>query len=314
MAFNITDSFGEAAGTAITSTTTDQGHAWVRPAGGQAGPYNVLGDGHVGNGIDAGEFAVVNTVITGSADYSVFGTADGAYQALIIRCDKDAGAPALVSAFYHGGAGDWRIFSSVANNYIADGAGPAPSVGSPQTFEIRATGDVFALYVGGVLRCQGTQTGHSAAGTGGISGSTSPKAFSMVGTGTASGGGGGGNANPVITSNGGGATASVNMQENLTTVTTCTATDADSGQTLTWSITGGADAAKFTIGSSSGVLSFLSAPNFEAPGSTAGTNAYIVIVQVSDGAGGTASQTITVNVTNDASETIGKKRIVCNMG
>ena len=53
---------------------------------------------------------------------------------------------------------------------------------------------------------------------------------------------------PVITSNGGGATAAVSVAENTTAVTTVTATDADlPAQTLTYSIIGGADAAKFTI-------------------------------------------------------------------
>ena len=54
-----------------------------------------------------------------------------------------------------------------------------------------------------------------------------------------------GNEAPVITSNGGGAAASINVAENNTAVTTVTATDVDAGQTLTYSISGGADAAKF---------------------------------------------------------------------
>ena len=60
---------------------------------------------------------------------------------------------------------------------------------------------------------------------------------------------------PVITCNGGGATASVNVAENTTAVTTVTATDADlPAQTLTYSITGGADAAQFTIDATTGAL------------------------------------------------------------
>src|SRR5262249_13745467 len=52
---------------------------------------------------------------------------------------------------------------------------------------------------------------------------------------------------PVITSNGGGATASVSVAENSTAVTTVTATDADGTlNALTYSISGGADAAKFS--------------------------------------------------------------------
>src|SRR4030095_15180150 len=59
--------------------------------------------------------------------------------------------------------------------------------------------------------------------------------------------GGGSNSAPAITSNGGGANAVVSVADNSTLVTTVTATDADAGSTLTYSITGGADAAKFTI-------------------------------------------------------------------
>ena len=59
---------------------------------------------------------------------------------------------------------------------------------------------------------------------------------------------------PAISSNGGGANASVSIAENSTAVTTVTATDADPGATLTYSITGGADAAKFSIDAATGAL------------------------------------------------------------
>ncbi len=70
---------------------------------------------------------------------------------------------------------------------------------------------------------------------------------------------------PVITSNGGGDAASVSLPENTTTVTTVTATDPDAAATLTYSINGGADAARFTINPTSGLLAFLAPPNFELP-------------------------------------------------
>ncbi|WP_447788817.1 VCBS domain-containing protein [Pseudomonas farris] len=89
---------------------------------------------------------------------------------------------------------------------------------------------------------------------------------------------------PVITSNGGGATASINVAENSTVVTTVVATDADlPAQTLSYSIVGGADAAKFSIVSGTGALSFVSAPNFEAPTDSGTNNVYDVIVRASDG-------------------------------
>ncbi|MFZ1763582.1 MAG: cadherin-like domain-containing protein, partial [Nitrospira sp.] len=100
-----------------------------------------------------------------------------------------------------------------------------------------------------------------------------------------------------ITSNGGGATALINIAENATAVTRVTASDADTRQTLAYSIVGGADAAKFTINSSTGALSFVSAPNYEAPTDSGGNNVYDVTVQVSDGSGGVDSQAISVTVT-----------------
>ena len=106
------------------------------------------------------------------------------------------------------------------------------------------------------------------------------------------------NTAPIITSNGGGDTAAVSIAENTTAVTTVTATDPDVGQTLSYSIIGGADASKFTIGSSTGALSFVTAPNFELPTDAGGNNVYDVIVQVSDGHGGIDTQAIAVTVTD----------------
>jgi len=89
---------------------------------------------------------------------------------------------------------------------------------------------------------------------------------------------------PVITSDGGEASASLSIAENTTAVTTVTSTDVDGG-TPVYSLAGGADAAKFTINSSTGALSFNAAPDFENPTDVGGDNVYDVIVQVNDGAG-----------------------------
>ena len=107
--------------------------------------------------------------------------------------------------------------------------------------------------------------------------------------------------NPVITSDGGGATASVNVNENNTAVTTVTATDADlPAQTLTYSIAGGADAAFFAIDGNTGALTFLAAPDYEAPADANGDNVYEVTVQVSDGAlTDTQAISVTVQPVND---------------
>ncbi|MHB8973952.1 MAG: DUF4347 domain-containing protein [Pirellulaceae bacterium] len=104
--------------------------------------------------------------------------------------------------------------------------------------------------------------------------------------------------NPVITSHGGGATAAINIAENTTAVTTITASDADlPAQTLTYSISGGADAAKFTINGATGVLSFLAAPNYESPTDAGANNVYDLTVQVSDGTL-TDTQALAVTVTD----------------
>jgi hypothetical protein len=102
---------------------------------------------------------------------------------------------------------------------------------------------------------------------------------------------------PVITSNGGLATANINIAENSTAVTTVVATDVDASTTLTYSLSGGADAARFTINPTTGALSFITAPNFEVPTDVGANNVYNVAVQVSDGLA-VDTQTLAVTVTN----------------
>ncbi len=107
------------------------------------------------------------------------------------------------------------------------------------------------------------------------------------------------NTSPTITSNGGGATAAISVAENNVAVTTVTATDPEvPPQTLTYSITGGADAARFSINGSTGELTFVAAPDREAPTDANADNVYEVAVQVSDGASGSDTQSISVTVTD----------------
>jgi serralysin len=73
-------------------------------------------------------------------------------------------------------------------------------------------------------------------------------------------------------------------------VMTVTATDADQpAQTLSFSITGGADAARFAIDAVSGALRFVSPPDFEQSSDANGDNVYEVVVSVSDGTLDTAT-------------------------
>ena len=104
------------------------------------------------------------------------------------------------------------------------------------------------------------------------------------------------NHEPQIVSNGGGDTATVSIPENASAVTTVVATDIDPGTTLTYAIVGGADAQRFAIDALTGALSFVTAPDFEAPTDQDGNNSYVVQVRASDGSLFDV-QTITVQVT-----------------
>ena len=97
---------------------------------------------------------------------------------------------------------------------------------------------------------------------------------------------------PVITS-----AAMIDVAENTTSVLTVEATDADAGTVMIYSISGGADRGLFTIGGTSGVLTFKNAPDFEMPNSAARNNKYVVEVTASDG-DNRVTQRIAVTVTN----------------
>jgi hypothetical protein len=89
-----------------------------------------------------------------------------------------------------------------------------------------------------------------------------------------------------------------NVPENTTAVGVATSTDADlPAQTITYSITGGADSAKFSINPTTGVLTFVTAPNFEIPTDAGANNVYNVDIKADDGAGGSTFQSVAVTVT-----------------
>ena len=105
---------------------------------------------------------------------------------------------------------------------------------------------------------------------------------------------------PTITgpsgSEAGASTSSVSINENGTAVNTF-----EANETVTWSLNGGADASLFSINSSSGALSFSSAPDYESPGDSDSGNDYVVNVRATDSAGNISDQTVTVSV-NDCPE------------
>ena len=104
------------------------------------------------------------------------------------------------------------------------------------------------------------------------------------------------NSNPTITSS-----ATPTAPENQTLAVDVQSTDPDGdteGAGLTYSITGGADQALFSINPNTGVLTFNSAPNFEAPADAGGNNVYDVQVTVTDSTTATGVQNIQVTVTS----------------
>ena len=106
---------------------------------------------------------------------------------------------------------------------------------------------------------------------------------------------------PEVTSDGGGANAALNVAENTTAVTDVQSTDPEGdmeGSGLTYAITGGADQAAFSINTNSGVLSFVSAPDFENPTDAGANNVYDVQVTVTDSSALTDVQDIAVTVTD----------------
>ena len=109
------------------------------------------------------------------------------------------------------------------------------------------------------------------------------------------------NAAPSFTS-----AATFNPAENQTAVGTVAASDSDAGDEVTdYALSGGTDQALFSIGSTSGVLTFQAAPNYEDPQDANTDNAYVVVVQATSGTGDreqTATQTITVRVMDDDTE------------
>ena len=117
------------------------------------------------------------------------------------------------------------------------------------------------------------------------------------------GGGGGGygggtsNNSPTITNT----TTDYSVPENQTSAFQVTATDADSGDTLTYSISGG-DSSAFGI-SANGTVTFNTSPDFENPGDSNTDNVYGFLVSVTDGTA-TVSESFTVTVT-DLTETEG---------
>ena len=123
------------------------------------------------------------------------------------------------------------------------------------------------------------------------------------------------NAAPSFTS-----AATFNPAENQTAVGTVVASDDDASDDITdYEISGGTDQALFSIGSTSGALTFQAAPNYEDPQDANTDNAYLVVVQATSGTGDrekTGTQTITVTVmdANEQPDTPAKPTVMATSG
>ena len=97
-------------------------------------------------------------------------------------------------------------------------------------------------------------------------------------------------------------TITVDVAENTLFVADLTATDdTDSeGDGITFAIAGGPDADAFSIDADTGELRFVNAPDFETPGSSESSNTFTVEVSATNSNGLSDSQTVVVNVTDEA--------------
>ena len=99
---------------------------------------------------------------------------------------------------------------------------------------------------------------------------------------------------PTFTSN-----ANLNSNENTTNGPRISASEA-----VAFSLIGGADQSLLSINQNTGVLTFSSAPDYEAPVDTGTDNTYEIIVQAIDEVGLTVTQTVTIQI-NDLNDTFG---------
>ena len=186
---------------------------------------------------------------------------------------------------------------------------PDPFAGVPVTFAVTGGGGTLSattVATDANGRAQTTLTPGSTTGTNTVTATVTHagRTLSVSFTATAN------NRHPTFTS-----ADTFSVAENTTAVGTVVATDADSQDSVTYAITGGADSSKFAI-TTAGELTFAAAPNYEAPGdivstdpaNAAGNNEYILVVTATSGTGArqlTATQTLTITVT-DVTEPPGK--------
>ena len=172
-------------------------------------------------------------------------------------------------------------------------------VTSPFTYRVTASRAASSYDFSGMLRV-GPGMDHAVGGNSSVSVRTPSTGTGGTGGGggTDSGGDTGGGTPATTTPVGsppiiaGGTREEFNVSENMTAVTSLSIVD---GRRVTWNISGGFDAAEFTIGAESGELMFRAAPDFENPTDEGADNVYVVVVGATDS--DTLSDTLLVLVT-----------------
>ncbi|MCE6958747.1 cadherin repeat domain-containing protein [Cereibacter sphaeroides] len=213
----------------------------------------------------------------------VFGGTQGNDRSGVLRLYRADGTHVAIP-----GALNWRITTNGKVDYfgyIPDPANAPITITWPGgSLVLNATSNYGAQIIGSTLSfAEGSNVSGNAAASGLIA---SLNDYLAVVTASA----------PKITGPGGvaGAAAStISVPENQTGVTGFTASEA-----VTWSITGGTDAARVSINPATGALTFLAPPDYELPTDADGNRTYVVIVTAMDADRIRSSQTLTVTVTD----------------
>lgn len=87
--------------------------------------------------------------------------------------------------------------------------------------------------------------------------------------------------------------SSFSVAENQTSIATLSA-----NETSSWSIISGTDSGKFSLNSSTGVLTFQTAPNFESPTDVGANNVYNFSIRITDSVGNITDVSLAVTITN----------------
>ncbi len=98
----------------------------------------------------------------------------------------------------------------------------------------------------------------------------------------------------------GSATSSKSINENISTIYGFKA-----NEDVLWSLSGGIDASKFSINTSTGLLSFIDAPDYENPSDNDLNNIYEVLIRATDSSNNVSDQKLTVSVTDEKHLTYG---------